>query len=161
MAAVDLFLLLLLLASVLLGVWRGLVHELFSIAGWVAAFLLAQSLAGWAGVRLPLDDFSEPLRYAAGFVTVFVVAAFGAGLLSWLISRLVGSIGLNPVDRVLGAGFGLLRGLVMLLALALVVNMTPFKQQEGWQASVGARSLDQGLYWLKGAMPDSLARYFP
>ena len=161
MAAVDLFLLLLLLASVLLGVWRGLVHELFSIAGWVAAFLLAQSLAGWAGVRLPLDDFSEPLRYAAGFVTVFVVAAFGAGLLSWLISRLVGSIGLNPVDRVLGAGFGLLRGLVMLLALALVVNMTPFKQQEGWQASVGARSLDRGLYWLKGAMPDSLARYFP
>lgn len=161
MAAVDLFLLLLLLASVLLGVWRGLVHELFSIAGWIAAFLLAQSLAGWAGVRLPLDDFSEPLRYAAGFVTVFVVAAFGAGLLSWLISRLVGSIGLNPVDRVLGAGFGLLRGLVMLLALALVVNMTPFKQQEGWQASVGARSLDRGLYWLKGAMPDSLARYFP
>ncbi len=161
MAAVDLFLLLLLLASVLLGVWRGLVHELFSIAGWVAAFLLAQSLAGWAGVRLPLDDFSEPLRYAAGFVTVFVVAAFGAGLLSWLISRLVGSIGLNPVDRVLGAGFGLLRGLVMLLALALVVNMTPIKQQEAWQASALAHRLDQGLHLLKDAVPQSLGRYFP
>lgn len=161
MAAVDLFLLLLLLASVLLGVWRGLVHELFSIAGWIAAFLLAQSLAGWAGVRLPLDDFSEPLRYAAGFVTVFVVAAFGAGLLSWLISRLVGSIGLNPVDRVLGAGFGLLRGLVMLLALALVVNMTPIKQQEAWQASALAHRLDQGLHLLKDAVPQSLGRYFP
>ena len=161
MAAVDLFLLLLLLASVLLGMWRGLVHELFSIAGWVAAFLLAQSLAGWAGVRLPLDDFSEPLRYAAGFVTVFVVAAFGAGLLSWLISRLVGSIGLNPVDRVLGAGFGLLRGLVMLLALALVVNMTPIKQQEAWQASALAHRLDQGLHLLKDAVPQSLGRYFP
>lgn len=161
MAAVDLFLLLLLLASVLLGVWRGLVHELFSIAGWVAAFLLAQSLAGWAGVRLPLDDFSEPLRYAAGFVTVFVVAAFGAGLLSWLISRLVGSIGLNPVDRVLGAGFGLLRGVVMLLALALVVNMTPIKQQEAWQASALAHRLDQGLHLLKDAVPQSLGRYFP
>ena len=161
MAAVDLFLLLLLLASVLLGVWRGLVHELFSIAGWVAAFLLAQSLAGWAGVRLPLDDFSEPLRYAAGFVTVFVVAAFGAGLLSWLISRLVDSIGLNPVDRVLGAGFGLLRGLVMLLALALVVNMTPIKQQEAWQASALAHRLDQGLHLLKDAVPQSLGRYFP
>ena len=161
MAAVDLFLLLLLLASVLLGVWRGLVHELFSIAGWIAAFLLAQSLAGWAGVRLPLDDFSEPLRYAAGFVTVFVVAAFGAGLLSWLISRLVGSIGLNPVDRVLGACFGLLRGLVMLLALALVVNMTPIKQQEAWQASALAHRLDQGLHLLKDAVPQSLGRYFP
>lgn len=161
MAAVDLFLLLLLLASVLLGVWRGLVYELLSIAGWIAAFMLAQWLAGWAAVRLPLNDFSEPLRYAAGFIVVFVVAAFGAGLLSWLISQLVESVGLRPVDRVLGAGFGLLRGLVMLLALALLVNMTPIKQQEGWQASAGARSLDQGLHLLKGAVPERLARYFP
>ena len=49
MAAVDLILLLLLLASVLLGLWRGLVYELLSIAGWVAAFLLAQTFAAWAG----------------------------------------------------------------------------------------------------------------
>ncbi|MEN9904564.1 MAG: hypothetical protein RLZZ555_1129 [Pseudomonadota bacterium] len=161
MAAVDLFLLLLLIASVLLGMWRGLVYELFSIAGWVTAFLLAQWLAGWAGARLPLNDFSEPLRYAAGFVLVFVLSAFGAGLLSWLISKLVESVGLNPVDRVLGAGFGLLRGLVMLLALALVVNMTPLKQQEVWQASVLAHSLDQGLHLLKGTVPQSLGRYFP
>ncbi len=161
MAAIDLILLLLLLASVLLGLWRGLVYELLSIAGWVAAFLLAQAFAAWAGARLPLQDFSEPLRHAAGFVAVFVVAAFGAGFLSWLVGHLVDSVGLGPVDRLLGAGFGLLRGLAMLLALALVVNMTPLKQQEGWQASVGARSLDRGLYWLKDAMPDSLARYFP
>ena len=161
MSAVDLSLLLFLLVSVLLGLWRGLVRELLSLAGWVAAFLLAQSLAGWTAQRLPLQDFAEPLRHAAGFITVFVVAAFGAGLLSWLIGRLVDSVGLQPVDRVLGAGFGLLRGLVMLLALALVVNMTPLKQQEGWQASAGARSLDQGLHLLKGAVPESLARYFP
>lgn len=161
MSAVDLFLLLVLLVSVLLGLWRGLVRELLSLAGWVAAFLLAQSLAGWTAQRLPLQDFAEPLRYAAGFITVFVVTAFAAGLLSWLIGRLVDSVGLQPVDRVLGAGFGLLRGLVMLLALALLVNMTPLKQQEGWQASAGARSLDQGLHLLKGAVPESLARYFP
>ena len=49
----------------------------------------------------------------------------------------------------------------MLLALALLVNMTPIKQQEGWQASAGARSLDQGLHLLKGAVPERLARYFP
>lgn len=161
MAAIDLILLLLLLASVLLGLWRGLVYELLSIAGWVVAFLLAQTFAAWAAERLPLKDFTEPLRYAAGFVAVFVAAAFGAALLSWLVGQVIDSVGLRPVDRALGAGFGLLRGLVMLLALALVVNMTPFKQQEGWRASVGARSLDRGLYWLKGAMPDSLARYFP
>ena len=98
MAAVDLILLLLLLASVLLGLWRGLVYELLSIAGWVAAFLLAQTFAAWAGERLPLKDFTEPLRYAAGFIAVFVAAAFGAGLLSWLMGHLVDSVGLGPVE---------------------------------------------------------------
>ena len=62
MAAIDLILLLLLLASVLLGLWRGLVYELLSIAGWVVAFLLAQTFAAWAAERLPLKDFTEPLR---------------------------------------------------------------------------------------------------
>ncbi|MDD2729030.1 CvpA family protein [Malikia sp.] len=161
MVAVDLFLLLLLLASVLLGMWRGLSYELLSIAGWIAAFMVAQWLAGWAAAQLPLNEFSEPLRYAAGFVVVFVVAAFGAGLLSWFISKLFESVGLRPVDRVLGAAFGLLRGVATLLALALVVNMTPLKQQEGWQASAGARGLEQGLRLLKAAVPDRLARYFP
>lgn len=161
MPVIDLFLLLVLLASVLLGLWRGLVRELLSLAGWVAAFVLAQSFAAWTAERLPLQGFAEPLRHAAGFITVFVVTAFGAGLLSWLIGQLVDSVGLQPVDRLLGAGFGLLRGLVMLLALALVVNMTPLKQQEGWQASAGARSLDRGLHLLKDAVPENLARYFP
>lgn len=161
MVAVDLFLLLLLLTSILLGMWRGLSYELLSIAGWVAAFMVAQWLAGWVAAQLPLQEFSEPLRYAAGFVVVFVVAAFGAGLLSLFISRLFESVGLGPVDRTLGAAFGLLRGVATLLALALVVNMTPLKQQEGWQASVGARSLEQGLHLLKAAVPDRLARYFP
>jgi membrane protein required for colicin V production len=161
MSALDLFLLLLLLLSALLGLWRGLVRELLALAGWVAAFVLAQSLADWTAAQLPLQGFAEPLRHAAGFITVFVLVAFGAALLSWLIASLVESVGLRPVDRMLGAGFGLLRGLVMLLALALLVNMTPIKQHEAWQASALAHRLDQGLNWLKDVVPQSLGRYFP
>jgi len=161
MTPVDICLLLLLLASVLLGLWRGLIYEVLSAVGWVAAFFLAQWLAQWAAQRLPLQDFSEPLRHAAGFAAVFVAAAFAAGWLAWLLKKLIETVGLRPVDRVLGAGFGLLRGAVMLLALALVVNMTPLKEQEGWQASAGARGLERGLRLLKGAMPENLVRYFP
>jgi len=161
MTPIDIFLLLVLLASVLLGLWRGLVYEVLSVAGWVAAFVLAQWQAPWAAERLPLQDFSEPLRHAAGFAAVFIASAFAAGWLAWLLKKLIETVGLRPVDRVLGAGFGLLRGAVLLLALALVVNMTPLKEQEGWQASAAARGLDNGLHLLKGAMPENLVRYFP
>lgn len=161
MVPVDILLLLVLLASVLLGMWRGLVFEALSAAGWVAAFFLAQWQAATVAAHLPMHSFSEPLRYAAGFAAVFIASVFAAGLLAWLLKKLIETVGLRPVDRVLGAGFGLLRGVVMLLALALVVNMTPLKQQEGWLASAGARRLDSGLHVLKGAVPDNLARYFP
>ena len=35
----------------------------------------------------------------------------------------MGVVGLRPVDRVLGALFGLFRGLILLLALSVVVQM--------------------------------------
>lgn len=161
MSAVDLTLLVVLLASVVLGLWRGLVYEVLSVAGWIAAFFLAQWFAADVADRLPLGETAEPLRYAAGFVVVFVATAFAAGLLAWLAQQLMSTVGLRPVDRVLGAAFGLLRGLVLLLALALVVDMTPIKEQKSWQASAGVQGLETGLRLVKGAMPPHLAQYFP
>lgn len=161
MAAVDIVLLVVLLASVLLGVWRGLVYEVLSVAGWVAAFFVAQWYAAPVAMRLPLGDMAEPLRYAVGFVVVFVGTVFASGLVAWLVKQLIEKVGLRPVDRALGAGFGLLRGAVIVLALALVVGMTPLKSHEAWQASVGARWLEGGLHVLQGAMPEHLAKYFP
>jgi membrane protein required for colicin V production len=161
MAAVDLVLLVILLASVALGIWRGLVFEVLSVAGWVCAFFMAQWYADAVAAWLPLQNTAEPLRYAAGFAVVFVGVAFAAAFLSWLIKKSIEKVGLRPVDRALGAVFGLLRGAVLLLALALVVNMTPWKDSPTWRSAVAADVLDAGLQLLKGAMPDSLAQFFP
>lgn len=162
MAAVDIILLLVLAASVLLGLWRGLVFEVLSVAGWVLAFFLAQWYADWAAGWLPLGDATAPpLRYAAGFALVFVATLFGSSLLAWLVKKAFESVGLRPIDRVLGAGFGLLRGLVLLLALALLVHMTPWRDSEAWQQALGPDWLLAGLHALKGFMPDTLVQYFP
>lgn len=161
MAGVDIFLLLVLLASLLLGLWRGLVFEVLSVAGWVLAFFVAQWFAADAAAYLPLGSTAEPLRYAAGFAVVFIATAFVSAFVAWLIQKGVESVGLRPVDRMLGGVFGVLRGGVILLALALVVNMTPLKEQEAWRASVGAGWLDTGLHAVKGLVPESIASYFP
>src|SRR5690606_32917346 len=123
-----------LLVSALVGLWRGLVYEVLSVAGWVLAFVLAQVWAEPAGRLLPMDGAAEALRLAAGFVLVIVAVAFTAGLLSWLVKKLVASVGLSPVDRLLGGVFGVLRGLVILLGVAVVVGMLPMSAQAGWQA---------------------------
>lgn len=158
---VDVFLTVVLVASLLLGLWRGLVFEVLSVVGWVVAFFAAQWYAAPVADWLPLGDFAEPLRYAAGFALVFVATAFVCGLVAWLVKKGIEKVGLRPVDRTLGGAFGALRGVVILLAVALLVNMTPLKDEPAWQASAGADWLDSGLHALKGVVPEGIAQYFP
>jgi membrane protein required for colicin V production len=157
--AADWILLAVLVFSLVLGAWRGLVFEVLSVLGWVAAFFLAQWFAPDVAEWLPLTSASEPIRYAAAFVLTFIGAVFVAGLLAALIKRLVEAIGLRPVDRTLGAAFGLVRGLVLLLAAAMVINMTPLKDSLWWQESQGAHLLSAALQGLKPALPDQFAKY--
>lgn len=148
-----------LLLSVLLGLWRGLVYEVLSVAGWVAAFVLAQALADEVGAWLPMDGLSPPLRVAAGFVLVFIAVAFAAGLAAWLVQKLVASVGLRPVDRVLGGAFGLLRGVVILLAVALVVSMAQLQGAAWWRDSATAGVLSATLHEIQPLLPEPVARY--
>ena len=159
MGLTDGLLLTVLLLSVLLGAWRGLVYEVLSVASWVAAFVLAQGYADEAALMLPLDSLSPPLRLAVGFLVVFIAVAFAGGLLAWLVKKLVASVGLRPVDRVLGSAFGLARGVVMLLAFAVVVSMSPMRDAAWWEDSVVADVLVATLHTIKPLLPEPVARY--
>lgn len=161
MATLDWVFVGVLVLSLALGAWRGLVYEVLSVLGWIAAFVLAQWLAPDAAALLPLGGVGAGLRYAAGFVLVFVVAAFLAGLVAWLLKKAVERVGLRPVDRTLGAAFGLVRGGVLLLAAAVVVNMTPLQSGQWWTESKGAGVSTAVLRGLKPVLPESFGRYLP
>lgn len=159
MVLTDWVLLAVLLLSVLLGAWRGLVYEVLSVAGWVAAFVLAQAYADEVAALLPLESLSPPLQLAAGFLVVFIAVAFAGGMLAWLVKKLVASVGLRPVDRILGSVFGLARGAVMLLAFAVVVSMSPLRDAAWWQGSAVADMLVATLHAIKPLLPEPVARY--
>jgi len=161
MAPLDWVFLAVLAASLLLGAWRGLVYEVLSVISWIAAFVLAQWLAPDAAARLPMGGAGEAVRYAAGFVLVFIGVVFTGGLLAWLTKKLVQAVGLRPIDRALGAAFGLIRGAVLLLALAVVINMTPLKSADWWTESKGAAISMAALKGLKPVLPERFGQYLP
>lgn len=161
MGWLDWLLLGIVVLSALVGLWRGLVYEVLSLGAWVLAFLVAQSQARTVGLWLPLDQVSEPLRTAAGFVLVFVAVVFLGGLVAWLVKKLVATVGLRPIDRVLGGLFGLLRGGLVLLAISVVVGLTPLRAEAAWRESVVAGVLDHGVHVIKPLLPQDLARYLP
>ena len=147
--------------SLLIGLWRGLVFEMLSLAAWVAAFIAAQWLATDVAAWLPMMGAAEPLRYAAGFLITFVVAAFLGGLVAVVVKKMVTVAGLAPVDRGLGAVFGLVRGMVLLLAAAVVIAMTPLKNSGWWSQSVGAGFLGIVLKGMKPLVPQEFGKYLP
>ena len=132
MSSTDWILSAILAASMLLGVWRGLVYEVLSVIGWIAAFVL-----------------------------VFVASVFAAGLISALMKKLISAVGLRPVDRMLGAIFGLFRGVILLLAVSVVVHMTALQESEWWLESKGAPMLMTLLKGLRPMLPEKFGAFLP
>ena len=162
MATLDWVFVAVLALSLLLGVLRGLVYEILSVLGWIGSFVLAQWSAPQVALWLPMGaTATEPLRYAAGFLLVFVLAVFMCALLAWSARKLVEAAGLRPVDRAFGAAFGLVRGIILLLAVAVVVNMTPLRKGQWWTESVGAEVSTTALRGLKPVLPERFGHYLP
>jgi membrane protein required for colicin V production len=159
LAALDWIILAVLLFSLGIGAWRGLVYEVLSVLGWLSAYIIAQLYAATVGALLPMTGATEALRYAAGFTLTFIASAFAAGLLAWLAKKLIEKVGLRPVDRTLGALFGLLRGFVILLAATTAILMTPLKDGEWWKQSSGASVLSSVLRTLKPLLPNEVGQY--
>ncbi|WP_353133029.1 CvpA family protein [Limnohabitans sp.] len=161
LSAVDWILLAVLALSLLLGLWRGIVQEVLSLAGWVAAFYVSQMYAPMAAAWLPMEGSSQMLRYAAGFVVVFVAVLVATVLVSFVVQKLISAVGLGPLDRLLGSLFGLMRGVVILLAVTVLVGMTPMRETMAWKQAQGAQWLQQFLHVLKPVLPADFGKYLP
>ena len=158
---VDWALLAVLVVSVVIGLVRGFVFECLSLAGWLAAWFAAQWGAPAVAARLPVNDPGSALSHGAAFLLAFVAALVVWTLLSRLVRMLIHATPLSIPDRLLGAGFGALRGGVFLLALCTVVALTPAAQSVAWRGSHGGPWLAQGLTWLKPLLPERAARLLP
>ncbi len=158
---IDIFMLAVMAASVIIGLWRGFVFEVLTLAGWIVGYFFAQWFAADLAPHLPLDSSRAGLAHAAAFAICFLAAVIAWGLLAKLVRLLLRATPLSLPDRVLGGGFGVLRGSVVLLVLATIVALTPAAKSPMWMDSVGARWLDQTLVMLQPVLPREFASWLP
>ena len=158
---VDWTLLAVLALSVVVGLWRGLVFELMSLVGWVVAYVAAQLYSAQVAPHLPIGLPGSALNLGAGFALTFVGVLIAWTLLARLVRLLLHATPLTLIDRTLGAAFGLVRGGVLLLALATLVAFTPAARSQPWQDSQGAAWLRVALQGIKPVLPVEVARHLP
>lgn len=158
---VDLVLLLGLGLSVVVGAWRGLLTEMLSLAGWGVSYFAAQWFGPAGAEMVPLGQPGSRLNMLAGMIVVFVLAWLVWALISWALSKLIRASVLSAPDRLLGAGFGLIRGVVVALVVATLVNMTPLATWAPWHASRGVAWLQVLLKGLRPVLPEQVVKFLP
>ncbi|MDX8385216.1 MAG: CvpA family protein [Gallionella sp.] len=156
MTGVDFAVAGILLVSVLLGFWRGLIYEVMALLGWPIAFVASKLFAGELASRLPA--MQEPIRVAASYAVMFIVVLFAWAILTRLITKLIKVVGAGWVDRVLGGLFGIIRGVFVVLILVWVVGLTNLSEHKHWREAITSRSLEAVALLTKSWLPDIVAQ---
>jgi len=125
MTALDVFVFLLLIGGAAVGFVRGFVHEVISLLAWIVAIAMLKLFHAQLWTGLENSFHTSP---AAGEVLAFALLFVPSFVLVKLLARSLGGRTrrhrlLGPFDRVLGGGFGLLKGLLGATLFFLLANL--------------------------------------
>ena len=131
----DLVILGIMLISALFSLKRGFVKEALSLITWVSAFVVARLFSG--ALDLVLENYIETpsIRIATAFAGLFVLMLIVGAIVSNLVAMLVSATGLSATDRVLGMGFGVARGALVVVVLVALAAQTPAVEDSWWSQS--------------------------
>ncbi|ARO87572.1 colicin V production protein [Nitrosospira lacus] len=158
MTIFDYAVLAILVVSILLSVMRGVVRELFSLAGWVVAFMVANSFAAGFAPMLPSSINGESLRMLLAFGALFLSALLAMALITMLMSALIKTVGLGFADRFFGSLFGFMRGLLVVLLIILAAGLTALPQEAFWQKALLSKPLETAAMMVMPWLPQDLSR---
>lgn len=146
--AFDWIVVVIIVLSALLSLWRGFVREAISLAGWVVAFIVANLLAVTVADQIGDLIANRTGRYIVAWSLLFVLTLVASSLSAKLFASLIKASGLGVLDRLLGTVFGVLRGALIVMALVFVVReIVPKSEQSLLADSELMPHIDVLLSW--------------
>jgi membrane protein required for colicin V production len=122
----DIILLLILAASIIGSFRKGLSRQIIHLTAVVAGILLGAWFYGNVAEYLLPHVSSQLAANLGGFLIVFCAVLLLGALVSWTVGKFLRVTGLSIVDHLLGAVFGLLRGI--LVAVAILMGVMAFSR---------------------------------
>jgi membrane protein required for colicin V production len=145
-------------ASILLGLVRGFMREMISLAGWIAGIWLAFRFAVAISASVPLGQEWPLARTAAVALLIVVSCVFAAALVGWLVRELVKAAKLSAADRTLGGLFGLARGLLIVGLAVFLVRDTALYREPLWRESLVLPQIEAALGFALRQFPEAATR---
>lgn len=145
--------------SVIFSVMRGMVREVLAILGWLAAFYVGRTYTNQLLPMMPADIPSESLRVLAAFLVLFLATLLLASLLGIAISAIINKIGLGWLNRLLGALFGIVRGLVIVCILVFLAGLTELPKDARWRNAMFSAPIEALVTSILPWVPESISKH--
>jgi membrane protein required for colicin V production len=145
--------------SIVLSVMRGLLREVLAIMGWVAAFYVAKTYANEILPMMPEAIPTESLRILAAFLVLFLATLLVASLLAIALSAIFNKIGLGWLNRLLGAAFGLARGVLIVCIVVFLAGLTNIPKDARWRNAMFSAPTEALVISMLPWVPVSIAKH--
>ena len=135
MTGADVLILLILLGSTLIGALRGFIREAVSVAFWILAIWAAWRIGPMVEPHLGGLLADPSVAPWVGRLVVLVLVLLVGWVVGMVSSYFTRSLGLGPLDRVIGLFFGIVRGLVLVGLLVIGGELLHMNGEEWWDRS--------------------------
>jgi membrane protein required for colicin V production len=159
MTSFDYTVLLIIGISIVVSMMRGAVREILAIAGWVAAIYVAKTYAVQLMPLLPQDIPTAPLRVLASHLILFFGVLLISSLLTIALSGLIKKIGLNWLNRGIGAVFGLVRGLLIVSVIIFLAGLTSLPKDARWTNAMFSAPLEALVKTILPFLPEAVTKH--
>jgi membrane protein required for colicin V production len=153
--AFDWFLVVLVVISTVAAFQKGIIRVLLSLGGLIAGIIVASWNYETVGVALERGISSILICEVVAFLGIFILVVILFSFVAKALSKAIKAIGLGFVDRLLGAAFGLARG--VLLGIAAMMVAAAFFPEAFWlQNSALAPYFLSGVHAVSFVVPAHL-----
>jgi membrane protein required for colicin V production len=157
LSAYDWIVLLVASISMLMGLIRGMITELVSFGSWFGALLTARFGAESLGQYFEHTMENSAMRLGLAFILVFVVSLIVIRLLGRALSKAANQVGLGALDRMLGALFGMVRAIAILMLLVVIAALTGLNDQPDWKRAWFTMPLERMTALALPLLPEAVA----
>ena len=135
MTGADVLILLVLLGSTAIGLLRGFVREAASLVFWIIAIWAAWKFGGVVEPHLGGLLADPNIAPWIGRLVILVLVLLVGWVVGMLLSYFTRSLGLGPLDRVIGLLFGIVRGIVLVGLMIIGAELLHLNHEEWWNRS--------------------------
>lgn len=143
MTTFDYVVIIIVAVSIIYGLSRGVIKEVLSILGWVAAFIVANRFSGLLVPFMPNSIPTNDLKALAAVIVLFIGTLFIIGMVVSLLSKAISTVGLGWLNNVLGAIFGFFRGFLIVGVIVYLAGLTKLPSSELWQNAILSQSMER------------------